>query len=67
MPDKNISELTDIPALIGTEELALERGASNYKATVEDLKQFIDVGRNIDGGSPSSVYTAEQGIDGGGV
>ena len=67
MPDKNISELTDIPALIGTEELALERGASNYKATVEDLKQFIDVGRNIDGVNALSVYLASQVIDGGGV
>ena len=39
--DKKISELTENPSIDGSEEIAEERGGSNYKNTFTDLKDWI--------------------------
>ena len=39
--DKKISELTQNPSIDGSEEIAEERGGSNYKNTFTDLKDWI--------------------------
>ncbi len=41
MADKKISDLLQNPSLTGTEELATERGGSNYKNTYEQLKVWL--------------------------
>jgi hypothetical protein len=64
--DKKISELTENPSINGSEEIATERGGSNYKNTYEDLKTWIGVGdNNIEGGNSSSIYLTNQVINGG--
>ena len=44
--DKKISELTLNPTINGSEEIAEERGGSNYKNTLEDVKVFVKDGLN---------------------
>ena len=39
--DKKISELTENPSIDGSEEIAEERGGSNYKNTFTALKDWI--------------------------
>ena len=38
--DKKISELTENPSIDGSEEIAEERGGSNYKNTFTDVKRL---------------------------
>ena len=38
--DKKISELTSNPTINGSEEIAEERGGSNYKNTLQDVKTW---------------------------
>ena len=44
--DKKISELTSNPTINGSEEIAEERGGSNYKNTLQDVKTFVKDGLN---------------------
>mgnify|MGYP003651373516 CR=1 FL=1 len=65
--DKKISQLAPLPSVVGTEEVALARGNSNYKFTFDEFKAWIEGNRNMDGGSASAVFTAEQVVNGGGA
>jgi len=46
---KKISDLTSNPAINGSEEIAEERGGSNYKNTLEDIKTWVLEGVETDG------------------
>tara|TARA_R110000824_G_scaffold53424_1_gene147924 strand:+ start:64 stop:486 length:423 start_codon:yes stop_codon:yes gene_type:complete len=52
--DKKISDLTQNPTINGSEEIAEERGGSNYKNTLQDVKTWVleDV---VSGGIVDSV------------
>jgi len=47
--DKKISDLTSNPAISGSEEIAEERGGSNYKNTLEDIKTWVLEGVETEG------------------
>jgi|TARA_R110002153_G_scaffold87692_1_gene216585 hypothetical protein len=65
-PDKKISELPSNFNINGTEQIPTERGGSNYKNNYNQLKAWLGVGdKNIDGGTPTSIFTEFQFIDGG--
>ena len=67
MSNKKISELGLNTSINGSEEIALEKGGSNFKDTFARIRDWIsqDISKNIDGGSANSVYLNEQSIDGG--
>ena len=44
--NKKISDLTENPVINGSEEIAEERGGSNYKNTLQDVKTFVKDGLN---------------------
>ena len=46
MADKKISDLTNNPSINGTEEIAEERGGSNYKNNLADVKTYVKDGLN---------------------
>jgi len=46
MADKKISDLTENTSINGTEEIAEERGGSNYKNTLQDVKTYVKDGLN---------------------
>ena len=57
--DKKISQLNQNPNINGSEEIAEERGGSNYKNTLQDLKDWV-----LEGIAPNGVESVTgQGVD----